>query len=196
MSTLTLALAMTRLMNNKTVPWAPVNMVKFCWFGGEEAGLLGSNEVVRVAVEADKDPDAMPGSRARDWAIMVDLDMLGSMNFMNWVYDANVFIPASTPQRAWQGSKLLSNLFFEYFDQNNLPRDSDTFDGRSDYGPFLVSNTAALTRRWLPPLISCADLLLLGCVLSRRRSQAFPRAVWTPAPTRGRRWRRRSATSG
>lgn len=38
---------------------------------------------------------------------------------------------------------ILSNLFFEYFDQNNLPRDSDLFDGRSDYGPFLVAGIPA-----------------------------------------------------
>ena len=142
-STLILAMALTKLMANTTVKYQPVNMVKFCWFGGEESGLLGSNEVVRVGLEKDRDPQARPGSRARDWAVMVDLDMLGSLNFQNWVYDANTFIPPTTPVRAHNGSRLLSNLFFEYFDQNNLPRDSDTFDGRSDYGPFLVAGIPA-----------------------------------------------------
>jgi len=98
---------------------------------------------VRAGVAKDADPSARPGSRARDWAIMVDLDMLGSLNFINWVYDANTYIPPTTPQRAWQGSKLLSNLFFEFFDNNILPRDSETFDGRSDYGPFLLAGIPA-----------------------------------------------------
>ena len=142
-STLVLAIALTKLMANTSINYQPVNMVKFCWFGGEEAGLLGSNEVVRVGVEQDRNPSARVGTRARDWAIMVDLDMLGSMNFQNWVYDANVYIPPPTPIRAHNGSKILSNLFFEYFDQNNLPRDSETFDGRSDYGPFLVAGVPA-----------------------------------------------------
>ena len=64
-------------------------------------------------------------------------------SYQNWVYDANVFIPRSTPSRAFNGSMILSNLFFEFFDANNLPRDSDLFDGRSDYGPFLAAGIPA-----------------------------------------------------
>ena len=59
------------------------------------------------------------------------------------VYDANVFIPRSTPSRAFNGSIIQSDLFFEFFDANNLPRDSDLFDGRSDYGPFLAAGIPA-----------------------------------------------------
>ena len=38
---------------------------------------------------------------------------------------------------------IMSDLFFEFFDANNLPRDSDLFDGRSDYGPFLAAGIPA-----------------------------------------------------
>ena len=176
-STLALAIAMTKLMSNASLNYQPVNMVKFCWFGAEEQGLLGSQEVVRVGLRRDNDPSAAVGTRARDWAIMIDLDMLGqsprhtrliqplqhttlfippyvalcdaiiavagSKNFQNWVYDANVFIPRGTPSRAFNGSIIMSDLFFEFFDANNLPRDSDLFDGRSDYGPFLAAGIPA-----------------------------------------------------
>ena len=142
-ATLALAIAMTNLMNNATLKYQPTNMVKFCWFGAEEQGLLGSQEVVRVGLQRDNDQNARVGSRARDWAIMIDLDMLGSLNFQNYVYDANVYIPPSTPSRAHNGSKIMSNLFFEFFDANGLPRDSDRFDGRSDYGPFLAAGIPA-----------------------------------------------------
>ena len=84
-ATLALAIAMTNLMNNASLNYKPVNMVKFCWFGAEEQGLLGSQEVVRVGLQRDNDPNAIDGSRARDWAIMIDLDMLGSLNYQNWV---------------------------------------------------------------------------------------------------------------
>jgi len=117
--------------------------VRFCWFGAEEQGLLGSQEVVRVGLQRDNDNAALPSTQAKNWAIMIDLDMLGSLNFQNYVYDANVYIPPSTPSRAHQGSKIMSNLFFEFFDANNLPRDSDRFDGRSDYGPFLAAGIPA-----------------------------------------------------
>jgi len=60
------------------------------------------------------------------------------LNFVNYVYDANVSVPAGTPKVAVQGSILLSQMFYEYFDANNLPRDADQFDGRSDYAGFLA----------------------------------------------------------
>jgi len=80
--------------------------------------------VARVGVLRDSDPTAVVGSRARDWAVMIDIDMMGSMNYQNWVYDANNYIPGSTPVRAHQGSKIQSNLFLEFFDINKLPRNS------------------------------------------------------------------------
>ena len=133
-ATLTLAIALTKLTTNPAMNYPPlVNAVKFCWFGAEELGLLGSAEAVRQAVLNDNKPAARVGSRARDWAIMVDLDMLGSLNFVNYVYDAMAYIPPTTPTVAHNGSKLLSGMFFDFFDSNNLPRNSETFDGRSDY---------------------------------------------------------------
>ena len=125
-STLALAIAMTKLMQNTSLNYQPTNMVKFwydaptsnphiphtarthcsqpctypymsladgmllplcccccSWFGAEEAGLLGSQEVVRVGLQRDNDASARVGSRARDWAIMIDLDMLGSLKSDN-----------------------------------------------------------------------------------------------------------------
>lgn len=134
-ATLILAQAVTRLMNNGS--YNLQNMIKFCWFGAEEQGLYGSKEIVRQGLIRNHDLHARVGSRAKDWAMMIDLDMLASMNYMNYIYDANQHIPGSTPASAFNGSRTQTNLFFDFFKQNNLPCDSDRFDGRSDYGPFL-----------------------------------------------------------
>jgi len=98
---------------------------------------------VRVALQRDNDPSARVGSRAKDWAMMIDLDMLGSLNFVNYIYDAYVYIPPNTPNIARNGSKLITDAFFQFYMNNNLPNDSDRFDGRSDYGPFLAGGIPA-----------------------------------------------------
>jgi len=141
MTTMHLAISLSKLLANASYPL--VNMVKFCWFGGEEQGLLGSRELVRVGVLANNDSSAPVGSRAKDWAIMIDLDMLGSQNFVYGVYDANQYVPNNTPASAINGSKLLTNIFYEYYGMNNLPTDWEQFDGRSDYGPFLSAGIPA-----------------------------------------------------
>lgn len=69
-TTLVLAMGVTKLMNSGT--YNLPNMIKFCWFGGEEAGLLGSKEVVRVGLLKNNEPNARVGSRAKDWAVMID----------------------------------------------------------------------------------------------------------------------------
>jgi len=68
---------------------------------------------------------------------------LGSMNFVYGVYDANQYVPPGTPASALNGSRLLTNMFYEYFGMNNLPTDWEQFDGRSDYGPFLSAGIPA-----------------------------------------------------
>jgi len=104
---------------------------------------LGSYEVVWQAIQADTNPLARIGTRLKDFAIMIDLDMLGSLNFVNYIYNATEYIPPNTPLQAYQGSKILTDLFGQFYDENGLPRDADRFDGRSDYGPFLVAGIPA-----------------------------------------------------
>lgn len=85
------------------------------WFGAEEQGLLGSQEVVRVGLQRDNDQTARNGSRARDWAIMIDLDMLGSLNYQNWVRNSD------TNGEAGQNCKVNEKRTSQYADLTILP---------------------------------------------------------------------------
>ena len=79
---------------------------------------------------------------------MLNFDMIGSPNFVNFVYDGDlsdsppipedVFAPAARPFSA-----TIEKIFLDYFKSQriaNLPTD---FDGRSDYGPFIAAGIPA-----------------------------------------------------
>ena len=79
---------------------------------------------------------------------MLNFDMIGSPNFVNFVYDGDlsdsppipedVFAPEARPFSA-----TIEKLFLDYFKSQriaNLPTD---FDGRSDYGPFIDAGIPA-----------------------------------------------------
>ncbi len=114
------------------------NKIRFIWFSAEESGLLGSEHYVANLPEAE---------RAKI-AAMLNFDMIGSPNFVNFVYDGDlsdsptipedVFAPAARPYSA-----TIEKVFLDYFEARriaNLPTD---FDGRSDYGPFIAAGIPA-----------------------------------------------------
>lgn len=68
--------------------------------------------------------------------------MLGSPNFIFGIYNGQT-APANTPSAALPGSNKMTTLFRDWFDNNQLPWDYTSFDGRSDYGPFLAAGVAA-----------------------------------------------------
>jgi Zn-dependent M28 family amino/carboxypeptidase len=101
----------------------PENQVRFLWFGAEELGLLGSKHYVKSLVESDS---------VRDLAAMVNYDMLGSPNFFRGIYNGSE--GASGIRTA---SEAISLMYVRHFEDQGLAWDPTSFDGRSDYGPFL-----------------------------------------------------------
>lgn len=102
----------------------PRNKVRFAWWGAEEAGLLGSQHYV----------DNLSAREIKDIALNLNFDMIGSPNFVRFVYDGD---GSATPQAGPNGSQTIESVFLTYFESVSLPVEPTAFDGRSDYGPFI-----------------------------------------------------------
>ena len=111
----------------------PQNKIRFVWFSAEESGLLGSEAYVA----------SLSASERSRIAAMLNFDMIGSPNFVRFVYDGDlsdsppiaedVFAPAARPFSA-----TIERLFLDYFEEQGLATEPTAFDGRSDYGPFIA----------------------------------------------------------
>ena len=102
----------------------PRNRVRFAWWGGEEFGLLGADYYLSQLETRD----------LKDIAVNLNFDMVGSPNFVRFVYDGN---GSSTGTKGPTGSGNVEQVFLDYFAQQGLPTEPTEFDGRSDYGPFI-----------------------------------------------------------
>lgn len=103
----------------------PRNKVRFAWWGAEESGLLGAQFYV----------DNLSKRDIKDIALNLNFDMIGSPNFVRFVYDGD---GSATPLAGPNGSKNIESVFLNYFDEQGLPTEPTAFDGRSDYGPFIA----------------------------------------------------------
>ncbi|CAF1328658.1 unnamed protein product [Didymodactylos carnosus] len=112
--------------------------VKFCWWGAEEVGLVGSEYHVEQAKIS-----TVEGERISDYLVNLNYDMLGSPNFQLGIYDGNTADLSMTPPKAIPGSIRLTELFRDWFISENLPFNMSEFSGRSDYGPFLATGIVA-----------------------------------------------------
>ena len=122
-----------QLRNTKTK-----NKIRFVWFSAEESGLLGSEAYVA----------SLPDSERAKIAAMLNFDMIGSPNYVRFVYDGDLsdsppideatFAPAARP-----GSAAIEDVFLDYFGSQDLATDPTAFDGRSDYGPFIAAGIPA-----------------------------------------------------
>ena len=111
----------------------PRNKVRFIWFGAEESGLLGSEAYVAGL-------SAQERSRI---AAMLNFDMVGSPNFVRFVYDGDLSDSEPLPGGAPPGSAAIESLFLDYFTSQGLATEPTAFDGRSDYGPFIEAGIPA-----------------------------------------------------
>ena len=100
----------------------PRNQVRFIWFSAEEAGLLGSDFYVSQLTK----------NQIRDIAVMLNFDMVGSPNYVRFVYDGD---GSGTGTVGPNGSDVVEDVFLDYF--GPTPTEPTAFDGRSDYGPFI-----------------------------------------------------------
>ncbi|MFZ7090791.1 M28 family peptidase [Primorskyibacter sp. 2E233] len=102
----------------------PRNKVRFAWWGAEEAGLLGSEFYVSQLSKRD----------IKDIAVNLNFDMIGSPNFVRFVYDGD---GSATGTAGPNGSGNTEQVFLDYFAEQGLEVEATAFDGRSDYGPFI-----------------------------------------------------------
>jgi Zn-dependent M28 family amino/carboxypeptidase len=103
---------------------APRNQVRFAWWGAEEYGLLGSEHYV----------SQLTSREIKDIAVNLNFDMVGSPNFVRFVYDGD---GSATPDAGPNGSGVVEDVFLDYFGAAGLATAPTAFDGRSDYGPFI-----------------------------------------------------------
>ena len=116
----------------------PVNKVRFAWWGAEELGLLGSTHYVTDL--AERAP-----SRLQDLALYLNFDMVGSPNYVRFVYDGDNsrFPVGPSAAKGPEGSGAIERLFHDYFGSQDLASEETPFSGRSDYGPFIAEGIPA-----------------------------------------------------
>ena len=111
----------------------PRNKLRFMWYGAEELtpGLIGSTFYVNSLSQAERDQIEM----------MLNFDMVGSPNFVRFVYDGNNSAGGGAVGPA--GSGAIEQVFLEYFTSQGLASAPTPFNGRSDYGPFIAAGIPA-----------------------------------------------------
>jgi len=108
----------------------PVNMVRFAWWGAEEAGRVGSTYYV----------DQLTDSQLPDIAIYLNFDMVASPNYIRGVYDGD---GSSFDQPGPVGSAVIENVFNAYFTEAGLPFEATALSGRTDYAAFIANDIPA-----------------------------------------------------
>ena len=79
----------------------PTNQVVFAFWGAEESGLVGSQFYV----------DSLTARQVKDTAVNLNFDMVGSPNFVRFVYDGDA---SDTDSLASTGSGVVENVFLDY----------------------------------------------------------------------------------
>jgi Zn-dependent M28 family amino/carboxypeptidase len=103
---------------------APRNQVVFAFWGAEESGLIGSQFYV----------DSLTKREVKDIAVNLNFDMVGSPNYVRFVYDGDA---SDTASLGSTGSGVVEDVFNDYFASQGLPTEPTAFDGRSDYDAFI-----------------------------------------------------------
>ncbi|HVF03252.1 MAG TPA: M28 family metallopeptidase [Frankiaceae bacterium] len=104
----------------------PRNKVRFAWWSAEESGLIGANHYVNNLPQAERDKIAL----------YLNFDMVGSPNFVRFVYDGDNSTGTGSVGPA--GSDVIERVFYGYFESQGLAAEPTPFNGRSDYGPFIA----------------------------------------------------------
>ena len=113
----------------------PRNKVRFAWWSAEESGLVGSTRWVQ----------SLTPEQGNAIALYLNFDMVGSPNFVRFVYDGDnstgtSAIPAGCAERCQSGSDVIEAVYTGYFNSVGLASEPTPFNGRSDYGPFIAAN--------------------------------------------------------
>jgi Zn-dependent M28 family amino/carboxypeptidase len=108
----------------------PGNRVRFAFWGAEEDGLIGSQYYV----------DHLPKRDLKDIALNLNHDMVGSPNFVRFVYDGD---GSAFGVDGPSGSGRIEDVFVDYFESQGLATEPTEFDGRSDYDAFINAGIPA-----------------------------------------------------
>ena len=112
------------------------NAVRFGFWGGEELGLLGSNNYVQ----------SLNIDQLKDIALYMNFDMLGSPNPGYFTYDGDQSAPPNpreeTP-RVPEGSAGIERTFVAYLKDAGKTAQDTSFEGRSDYDGFTKAGVPA-----------------------------------------------------
>ncbi len=108
------------------------NTVRFAWWGAEEHGLLGAQHYVNDLASTNREALDEIGA-------YLNFDMVGSPNYVRFVYDGDNSLGATLPVQPPAGSGDIEQLFSNYFTSQRLESEETPFDGRSDYGPFIAN---------------------------------------------------------
>ncbi|WCI09271.1 M20/M25/M40 family metallo-hydrolase [Arthrobacter sp. OVS8] len=114
----------------KALGTEPTNRIRFAFWGGEEDGLIGSEYYV----------SQLTARQLKDHAVNLNFDMVGSPNFVRYVYDGD---GSAFGEKGPNGSALVEKVFLDYFKSRNLPVAPTAFDGRSDYFGFINNGIPA-----------------------------------------------------
>lgn len=101
------------------------NAVRFCWWAGEEFGLLGSTHYVDTLNDTAADLEKIK--------LYLNFDMIASPNFVYATFDGDgsAFNLTGPP-----GSAEVEHFYEDCFEANGLNHTATAFDGRSDYQAF------------------------------------------------------------
>eukprot|EP01051_Picozoa_sp_SAG22_P005668 SAG22_NODE_343_length_11944_cov_15.500042_2_plen_509_part_00 len=138
MTNLELALSLARLMARGAITLT--NRVRFCWWGAEEEGLVGSHWYVDHLSDAEID----------EIAVNLNYDMVGSPNYVIGVYNGSSLLDGGGAEELRTGgygqalgSAALQTMYQSYIETVvGSPHVPVEFNGRSDYGPFLARGIA------------------------------------------------------
>jgi Zn-dependent M28 family amino/carboxypeptidase len=104
------------------------NAVRFAWWSGEELGLVGSNYYV----------DNLSFDEQLNIALYLNFDMIASPNAAYFVYDGDNSDGVGAGPGPY-GSAQIEAAFANFFDAAGVPTEGTDFDGRSDYGEFILN---------------------------------------------------------
>ncbi|NAZ86300.1 M20/M25/M40 family metallo-hydrolase [Kineococcus indalonis] len=106
--------------------------LRFAFWGAEESGLLGSTHYVQ----------SLSDTELQSIYANLNFDMLGSPNFVPFVYDGDLSDTAEESSPAPPGSAQIEDVFTGYLSSRG-GSEPTAFSGRSDYGPFIAAGIPA-----------------------------------------------------
>lgn len=112
------------------------NAVRFGFWAAEEVGLLGSTHYVQSLSE----------EQLKDIALYLNFDMLASPNPAYFTMDGDQSappIPQRDPPRVPEGSAGIERSLVAYLAAAGKTAQDTSFEGRSDYGPFVIAGIPA-----------------------------------------------------